>query len=116
VKPIVSIALCSILAACASPRSTAERSEREPTPAAVAQRTEQLSTEFARIERRQTNPELRRAVHKARAAWIAYVRARREGDAMFAAQGIFFDADYYRLRHRLLDAQFAQIQHLQPSQ
>jgi hypothetical protein len=116
VKTLVFVALCSVLASCASPRSNIDRTGREPTPAAVARRTELLSVEFARVERRQTNPEMRRAVRRARKAWIASLRARREGDAMLAAQSISLDAKYYRLRHRLLDAEFEMIQRLQPAQ
>lgn len=92
------------------------RAQRPRQPSAVAQRIDSVSAEFARIEREQTNPEVRRAIHCTRRTWLDYVRSRRQADVIFVAQGITFDDDYYEAQHRLLDAQLAQIHSLRTSQ
>ena len=82
----------------------------------MQQRIDQLSYEIAHLEREQKTGDTRRSIRRLRNAWNDYLRARREADAVFAEQGITFDSDYYRLQHRLLDAQSAQIRHLHQPQ
>src|SRR4051812_39643889 len=111
-KLLVGLACIILLGACTSPHPTVRRIERPPTAAGVAQHTAQVSAALARIERRQNTPEGRKAFRNLRAIWIDCVHAYREADAIFAAQGLIYDADYYRQRHQLLDIQLAGFRYL----
>jgi pyocin large subunit-like protein len=108
---IFALFACFAFAACAAPR-TATHSTRANTPAAVEQRIQQLSRDIAQLEREQKTAKERRGISQIRHAWNDYLRARREANALFAEQGLTFDARYYQLQHELLDAQSAQFAQL----
>src|SRR4051812_19035842 len=84
VKAVATIAVCSSFISCASAETASRRADK---PAAIAQRREQLSAGFERLERRQANPEWLRAVQIARVAWVGNVRATRHAESEYASGG-----------------------------
>ena len=111
------VALCCILfAGCRTGESASPGVLA--TPESVAKRVEQLNLQHERIEQLASrwphgSTDFLESIHAGRVAWTNYLRAVKDQHAIFAANGIALDGEYYRLQEKLLEALSLQWQQIE---